>query len=33
MIGGGKVDLSEQTNKEIEKLDQPVHIQVYVTPT
>ncbi len=33
MAGRGKAEISSQTQKELEKLDKPVHIQVYVTPT
>lgn len=33
MVSRGDVDLSAQTRKELERLTQPVHIQVYVTPT
>lgn len=33
MVSKGKADLTEQTLKEIGKLTQPVHIQVYTTPT
>ncbi len=33
MAGKGKTDISSETQQEIQKLDKPVHIQVYVTPT
>ncbi len=33
MAGRGKAEISEKTQKELQKLDKPVHIQVYVTPT
>ncbi len=33
MVGRGKAELSSQTGQELQKLDKPVHIQVYVTPT
>lgn len=33
LVGSRKSGLSEQTLQELAKLDQPVHIQVYVTPT
>jgi glutaredoxin-like protein len=33
MVSNGKAGLSDATLKELEKLDHPVHIQVFVTPT
>lgn len=33
IASSGKTDLSEQTLRQIERIDKPVHIQVYVTPT
>ncbi len=32
-VSRGETDLSLETREAIEKVDQPVHIQVYVTPT
>jgi glutaredoxin-like protein len=33
LVSAGKTDLSAKTLKELEKLENPVHIQVFVTPT
>jgi glutaredoxin-like protein len=33
MASSGKTDLSEKTLRELKRLNKPVHIQVYVTPT
>jgi glutaredoxin-like protein len=33
MVSRGAVDLAPQTRQALARLDQPVHIQVYVTPT
>ena len=33
MVSRGEVDLTPQTRQELARLTQPVHIQVYVTPT
>ncbi len=33
LVGSGRAGLSEKTLQEISRLDRPVHIQVYVTPT
>ncbi len=33
MVGKGESELSEQTKEVLRKLDKPVHIQVFVTPT
>jgi glutaredoxin-like protein len=33
LVSSGNHNLSKQTLRELEKLDRPVHIQVYVTPT
>jgi glutaredoxin-like protein len=33
LVSKGKSDLSPKTLQELEKLEQPVHIQVFVTPT
>lgn len=33
LVGSGEHDLSPQTLQRLEKLDEPVHLQVFVTPT
>jgi glutaredoxin-like protein len=33
LASAGKTDLNQKTLRELERIDKPVHIQVYVTPT